>query len=70
VPKIEEFQVGHRVHELRTHKVYRVMAIDAEAVVLERVTSPGTLLTLSRAAFDREERYGGELMRVYGKIQR
>ena len=67
-PPSEVIAVGDTVHELRTHRTYTVLAITADAVVLGG--PHGFEKRLDRAAFDAVTVYGGEGMRVYGKVTR
>lgn len=67
-PPDEKIVAGDKVHELRTHRVYTVQHIDAHQVTLAGLG--GEVRTLERAEFDLCVVYGGEGMRVFGKVNR
>lgn len=67
-PPPEEHSPGTRVHHLRTHKTYTILTIDDKTV--EMLTITDVKVSIPREEFDTVEVYGGQAVRLYGKISR
>lgn len=70
-PPPENICSGDLVHELHTDRVLRVEAINDAGVVLRSTAIPKLPpIAISREDFDAVVVFGGEGMRVFGKVTR
>ena len=65
----EDIRPGDHVHEISTHKTYRVESL-GEEVTLVHPYFKDVVKTVLRAVFDAEVTLGGDVFRVFGKCLR